>query len=82
MLYWQEVQQLQSTAVMTGGSALIATVSGGGLVAGGKMIADNVSRAVAKAPQVFWSGGNLAKDSACKVAQDVGGKTLEMTRLG
>ena len=71
-----------TTAVMTGGSALIATVSGGGLVAGGKMIADNASQAVAKAPQVFWSGGNLAKDSACKVAQDVGGKTLEMTRLG
>ena len=42
---------------MTGGSALIATVSGGGLVAGGKMIADNVSRAVAKAPKSSGQAG-------------------------
>lgn len=73
---------VSTAAVMTGGSALIATVSGGGLIAGGKMIADNVSQAVSKTPQVFWSGGNLAKDSARKVAQNIGGKTLEMTKLG
>ena len=71
-----------STAtVMTGGGALITTISGGGLVAGGKMVIYNMSQAVSKAPQVFWSGGNLAKDSARKIAQDVGGKTLEMTKL-
>jgi RHS repeat-associated protein len=34
-----------TAAVLAGGSALTATIGGGGLVAGGKMIADNVSRA-------------------------------------
>ncbi len=71
-----------TVAVMTGGSALAATVGSGGIAAGGKMLADNVSQAVSKAPQIFWSGRDLAKNAAREVAEDVGGKTLEMTRLG
>ena len=71
-----------TAAVMTGGGALATTIGGGGLVAGGKMVADNITQAVSRTPQVFWSGGDIAKEAARKVAQDVGGKTLEMTKLG
>ena len=69
-------------AVAAGASVLAATVSGGGVVAGAKMIADNVSQAVSKSPQVFWSGGEVAKQEAEKFANEIGGKTLEMIRLG
>ena len=71
-----------TASVMAGGSALIATVGGGGVVAGAMMIADNISQAVSNAPQVFWSGGTAAKEAAQKVATEICGKTLEMTSLG
>ena len=47
------------------------------------MITDNVSQAVNRVTQVFWSGGlDEAGNHAQQVAQNVGGKTLEMTRVG
>lgn len=46
------------------------------------MIADNASQACSNMSQVFWSGGDVSKDAARQVANSIGGKTLEMTRLG
>lgn len=71
-----------TTAVITGAGALASTVSSAGAVAGLKLIADNISQACNNAPHVFWSGGEIAKNAAEQVANDVGGTTLEMTRLG
>ena len=73
-----------TAAVATGFSALNAIVASSGVAAGAKMVGDNISRAFNAFPQVFWSGGDLAKNAACEFAKNasVGGKTLEMTRLG
>ena len=50
-----------TAAVMTGASALSTTIGGGGIVAGAKMIADNISQWISKAPTIFWSGGDCSK---------------------
>ncbi len=71
-----------TASVVTGASALTAVVSGGGIVAGAKMLADNVSQWINRLPSVFWSGGNPAQKASESVAKCVGGNTLEMTRLG
>ncbi len=71
-----------TTSVIMGGKALMSVVETVGFTAGAKMIADNVSQAFTQTSQVFWSGGDVAKDAANQFAKDVGGKTLEMTRLG
>ena len=71
-----------TTAVVTGAGALASTVSSAGVVAGTKMLADNATQAFSGAAQVFWSGGDVAKDAARQVANNFGGKTLEMTGLG
>ena len=70
------------TSVVAGAKAFATTVGGAGLAAGMKMISDNVSQAFCGAPQVFWSGQDLAKNAARQIANDIGGKTLEMTKLG
>lgn len=46
------------------------------------MLSDNLSQAVNKVPQVFWSGEKLAETSARQFANSIGGRTLEMTKLG
>ena len=69
-------------SVAVGVNALATTVGGAGIAAGGKMIADNVSQALSGAAQVFWSGQKLAENAAREFANDIGAKTLEMTRLG
>ncbi len=69
-------------SVGAGANALATTIGGAGLTAGAKMIADNCSEAASHAPQVFWSGGEIAKSSAQDYAEIIGGKTLEMTKLG
>jgi hypothetical protein len=71
-----------TTAVATGASALGSTIAGSGFAAGMMMIADNVSQAINHSPQVFWSGGEAAKNASVQVANSVNGITLEMTRLG
>ena len=53
---------------------------GGGVVGEGKKMADKLSQAVNRVPQGFWSGG--LDRQAEKLAKSVGGKSLEMTRLG
>ena len=69
-------------SVGVGASSLATTVGGAGLAAGARMISDNFSEAISHAPQVFWSGGEVAKTTARDYASLIGGKTLEMTRLG
>ena len=74
---------LASTAsVATGASALSSTIMGSGLGAGALMIGDNICQSMNKVPQVFWSGGDIAKNAAANLAENVGGLTLEMTQLG
>ena len=68
--------------VVIGAKALVSTVGSVGIAAGTKMLADNASQACRNVPQVFWSGGDVAKNAAKQVANDVGGITLEMTRVG
>ena len=70
------------TSVVIGAKAVASVVGGAGIVAGAKMLLDNASQACSSASQVFWSGGDVAKEAAKQVANDIGGKTLEMTRLG
>ena len=73
-----------TAAVVTGAKLFTAMVGSGGIVAGGKMILDNVSQAINNNSQVFWAGGDAAKNAAQQVANniDVAGKTLDMTRVG
>ena len=72
-----------STASVAVGAKAVASIVGSTNIAGGlKMVADNISQAVNKAPQVFWSGGDIAKNAGKQVASNIGGKTLEMTRTG
>ena len=65
-----------------GAAAGVLLAGSAGIVAGAKMLADNTSQACSSVSQVFWSGGDVAKNAAKQVANDVGGKALEMTRLG
>ena len=69
-------------SVVIGAKAVVSVAGSAGIVAGAKMLADNASQACSSVSQVFWSGGDVAKNAAKQVASDVGGKTLEMTRLG
>ena len=71
-----------TASVVLGAKALAGVVGSAGVAAGASMIADNISQAAEKLPQVFWSGGDLAKNTARQLANDIGGHTLEMTRLG
>ena len=71
-----------TASVAVGANALAATVSTSGIAAGTMMIADNISQAANRAPQVFWSGGEKAMHAAKSFAESIDGVTLEMTRLG
>lgn len=71
-----------AAAVAIGAKAVISVAGTAGVTAAAKMLADNTSQACRNVSQVFWSGGDLAKNAAKQVAKDVGGKTLEMTRTG
>ena len=54
----------------------------GGVVSAGYMMMDNIGHAIKPFTHVFWSGGEIAKEGGKHLANDVGGRTLEMTRLG
>ena len=54
----------------------------GGRAAGLYMMLDNLSNAFNSPLHVFWSGGEIAKNQAVSYANQNGGITLEMTRLG
>ena len=69
-------------SVAIGTKAVIATVGSAGFAAGAKMVTYNITQAFGNTPQVFWSGGNVAKDAAKQIANTVGGRTLETTQLG
>ena len=71
-----------TSSVYIGANALAATIESIGVVGGAKMVADNISQSVSRDTQVFWSGGNVVKNAAKQIANSVGGKTLEMTRVG
>ncbi len=47
-----------------------------------KMLADNIQNAFQPLTHIFWSGGDIAKDYARNISNDVNGITLKMTRLG
>lgn len=69
-------------SVVIGAKAVVSVAGSVGIVAGAKMLADNTSQACSSVSQVFWSGGDVARNAAKQVDNDVGGKALEMTRLG
>ena len=71
-----------TTSVVIGAKAVASVVGSSGFSAGVKMLADNASQAYSNVSQVFWSGGDVAKNAAKQVANEIGGKTLEMTRVG
>ena len=71
-----------TASVAIGAKAAASVVGSAGVAAGAKMLADNVSQASNNMTQVFWSGGDIAKNAAKKFANDIGGITLEMTRVG
>lgn len=54
----------------------------GGFGATMLMLGDNLSSAFNNFTHVFWSGGDISMNGGNYLANDVGGKTLEMTRLG
>jgi hypothetical protein len=71
-----------TTSVVIGAKAVVSVAGSAGFSAGVKMLADNASQACSNVSQVFWSGGDVAKNAAKQVANEIGGKTLEMTRVG
>ena len=70
-----------TASVVIGAKAVAAVAECVGISAAAKMLIDNVSQACSNTPQVFWSGESV-KSAANELANNVGGKTLEMTRLG
>ena len=70
-----------SSSVVIGAKAIASISTSAGISAGAKMLMDNTSQAFNKGAQVFWAGGDVAKNAAKQVANNVGGKTLEMTRV-
>ena len=69
-------------SVAIGAKATVAMVESAGVVAGAKMLLDNASKALNNTSQVFWSGGDIAKNAAKEVAYEIEGVTLEMTNVG
>ena len=69
-------------AVKTGAMLTYQMYSAAGLGAAKAMMQSNFSNALHYSTHVFWSGGELSMNSAKYLAQDIGGTTLEMTKLG
>ena len=69
-------------SVAIGAKTTVAMVESAGVVAGAKMLLDNASKALNNTSQVFWSGGDIAKNAAKEVAYEIEGVTLEMTNVG
>lgn len=67
---------------MAGGIRVYQMAKYGGATAAGYMMLDNLSNSFNNSLHVFWSGGDVAKNRAMSFAQNNGGITLEMTRLG
>ncbi len=68
--------------VVIGGIRVYQMAKYGGATAAGYMMLDNLSNLFNNSLRVFWSGGDVAKNRAMSFAQNNGGITLEMTRLG
>ena len=69
-------------AVKAGATLTYQMFRAGGVLAAGYMMLDNLSNAFFNHLHVFWSGGDVAKNQAMSYANQNGGITLEMTRLG
>lgn len=69
-------------AVKTGAVLTYQMAKVGGLGAAMVMMGDNFSNAIHHTTHVFWSGGDISMNGGNYLANDVGGTTLEMTRLG
>lgn len=70
------------SSVVAGTKIVAGTFGAGGFGAGARMIMDNYSNAFSSVAHVFWTGGEVAKGKASELAKSIGGKTIEMTRLG
>ena len=68
--------------VIAGGIRIYQMAKCGGATAAGYMVLDNLSNSFHNYLHVFWSGKDFAKERAMSFAQNNGGITLEMTRLG
>lgn len=69
-------------AVKAGAVATYAMAKTGGLGAAFYMMYDNFKNAAHYTTHVFWSGGDLSMNGGSYLSSDVGGTTLEMTKLG
>lgn len=57
-------------------------IKASGIAAGIMMMGDNFINAVHYTTHVFWSSGDIAMNGGNYLANDIWGKTLEMTKLG
>jgi hypothetical protein len=69
-------------AVKAGALAVYNMAIVAGLTGAWYMMFDNLSNSFYYTTHVFWSGGDVARNKAEVFAMDIGGKTLEMTKLG
>ena len=74
---------VSSVQMVKAGAALTHQMfRAGGITAAGYMMIDNLSNAFYNPIHVFWSGGDVMKESGSALANSVSGITLEMTKLG
>ena len=70
------------SAVKLGAITVYQMAMVGGLPAAGYMMLDNLGNSFHSVTHVFWSGGESARNGAMDLAHNIGGKTMEMTRIG
>ena len=71
-----------TTAVVAGTKIMGASIATGGFGMAGKMVMDNWGNSINQVTHIFWSGGGPAKNAATNYANEIGGKTIGMTRVG
>ena len=71
-----------TTKVIIGAKTFVDVVNTAGIVAGGQMIADNISRMVNNVGTVLYSGGEQAKNAATTYANNSGGTIIDNTVMG
>lgn len=71
-----------ATSVLRGAQTLYSFYKTVGATGAVYMMLDNLQNAVHYIPHVFWSGGDVAKNTAAEFAKINGYTTLEMTRVG
>ena len=69
-------------AIKTGALLAWKMIGAAGFGAAGTMLIDNLQNAVRYSTHIFWSGGERPQNVGEYLAKNLGGITLEMTRLG